>query len=164
MNQGTEGNPTNAEHRTAEYRNRTGQFDIPMPTHFFLSLCGAEPLVGGRTVFLPFTHGPRGFVLSWSTIEAFSAASRGVSVKRLTGCAISLLHSSVSVLVHNNEPERPNKTTQEIKKAVSARTNLLRNTLSAHHKFLFSHAWTTMSNIADSLQKNNWGCIHNQPP
>ena len=89
------------EYRTSNCRipNWTGQCDIPFLTHFFFSLCDDESFVAGRTVFLPFTHGPRGFVLSWSTIKAFSAASRGVSEKRLTECAISLLHSLLSELL-----------------------------------------------------------------
>jgi hypothetical protein len=61
-------------------------------THFFLLLRDVLPLDAGRLVFLPFTHGPRGFVLIWSTINAFAAASRGVSKKRLMECAMPLLH------------------------------------------------------------------------
>lgn len=67
--------------------------------HFFLLLRGVEPFSTGRTVFLPFTHGPRGFVLSWSAIKAFSAASRGVSKNRLMECAMQLLRSLISMLV-----------------------------------------------------------------
>ena len=68
-------------------------------SYFFLSLCDVVFLVAGAPVFFPFTHGPRGFALSWSTINAFSAASLGVRTKRLIECAMPLLHSLVSVLV-----------------------------------------------------------------
>ena len=67
--------------------------------HRFLRLREVAALGTGRTIFLPFTQGPRGFVLSWSAIKAFAAASRGVSEKRLMGFAMPLLCSLGSVLV-----------------------------------------------------------------
>lgn len=62
-------------------------------SYFFLLLCGVVSLGAGRPIFLPFTHGPRGLALSWSTINAFSSASRGVSTIRVMECAMSLLRS-----------------------------------------------------------------------
>jgi len=58
-----------------------------------LLLGDVVPFGAGRLVFLPFTQGPRGFVLSWSTINAFAAASLGVSEKRLMEFAMPMLHS-----------------------------------------------------------------------
>jgi hypothetical protein len=74
-------------------------FGVRCLTYFFLLLTDVVSLDAGRLVFLPFTHGPRGVVLSWSTINAFAAASLGVSTKRLMECAMPLLHSLLSELL-----------------------------------------------------------------
>jgi hypothetical protein len=77
-------------------RSEDGHYFLPgvyYYTYFFLSLCEVVSFDAGRPVFLPFTHGPRGFALSWSTINAFAAASLGVSTKRLMEFAMQLLRS-----------------------------------------------------------------------
>jgi hypothetical protein len=67
----------------------------PLFDYFFFLVRDAVPFAFGRLIFLPFTHGPRGLTLIWSSINSFSAAWLGVSKKRLMMWVIPLLHDYV---------------------------------------------------------------------